>query len=282
MTTELSQAIQPKSAYAAVALSELNFQLPPFPSVASKLVVKLTEQDVDTRSIIELIECEPTVFSKVLNLANSPMYATSRVITTVGHAVVLLGLNSVSQLALAVATGAIFQDDGPTRDLRAETYSQSLAIATVARVIARQSRKVNPDEAFLCGVAHDVGKLVLLDKAGDAYVDLLKKTSASKTPLAEQQAFGATHPDLGNCCAKSWGLPHSINEAIQNHHQPLDSVDDPLSQVIIEANELARRWQLGFESSDDVDAIDIDERLDSETKAVCEEQFAAIRDTCLS
>ena len=68
MTTELSQAIQPKSAYAAVALSELNFQLPPFPSVASKLVVKLTEQDPDTRSIIELIECEPTVFSKVLNL----------------------------------------------------------------------------------------------------------------------------------------------------------------------------------------------------------------------
>ena len=266
---------------------DFKFELPPFPTTASQLVTELSSAEARVPRVAQLIECEPTIASKVLKLANSPLYATSRPISTISHAIVILGFKSVSRLALTVATGSIFEDPSAScAEARRTTYSQSLAIATVARLIAGQTQRVDADEAFLAGVMHDVGKLILFDAAGTAYGEMINDHPAGSILSLEHDAFGTTHPALGMTCGKKWGLPLSINAAISDHHLPMHEVSDPLSQTVIAANYFARRWQLGFGPHE---AIDIDQQIESEiTCAVdstiesqCVEQFAAIGEICL-
>lgn len=268
-------------------IREFSFDLPPFPTTASQLVSELNGGDVQVPRIIQLIECEPTVGSKVINLANSPLYGTSRPITTIGHAVVILGFKSVAQLALTVATAGVFEGKSTSFcETRRETYSQSLAIATLARHIARQDNQANPDEAFICGVMHDIGRIVLLESVGEPYHEMVVDNPIGNTTELETESFGITHPELGRACGKKWGLPNSIVVAIAHHHFPIAEVSDPLSQAIITANYCARRWQIGFATADD---FVLDEQLEAvigseanaDLQTECIEQFDAIREICM-
>ena len=88
-----------------------DYELPAFPTTASSLLSALQSQSVDVGQVTKLIECDPVISSKVLSLANSPLYAPARPISTINHAIVLLGFNSVSQLVLTIATGTLFSAD---------------------------------------------------------------------------------------------------------------------------------------------------------------------------
>lgn len=264
-----------------------SFEIPQFSATASQLVDKLNKGDTNVASVVQLIECEPTISSHVLRLANSPIYGASRAITTIGHAIVVLGFRCVAQQAIAAASGALFKSGSDVCDIhRHDTYVQSLAVATTARLVAQQTKRTNPDEAFLCGVIHDVGKLVLFEHAGTEYTNILDVSPHEKSLGPELDAYGVTHPTLGRQCAMAWSLPHNMCAGIANHHSPLDSVADPLSQTIICAAYLAKKWQVGFDESAFAEDPDMERELchlhDPELASRCHDQFQAIRDICLS
>ena len=264
---------------------KFSFDLPPFPATASKLVNEINCPEVKVHRVVELIECEPTIAAKVLQLANSPLYGASRSITAIGHAVVLLGFKSVSQLALTVATGSLFKS-GDAACLRAktETYRQSLGIATVARIYARKTRTANPEEAFLSGIMHDVGKLVLFNEAGEDYAAMLNNSPTGDTCDIELATFGVNHASLGQSCAREWGMPPAIAEAIRNHHCPIQDVIDELTRSLVVAHTLTRAWNIGFD-----EPIDLSREVkpllvgdfDESAKDECVEQFEAISQVCL-
>ena len=268
----------------SVILSQLNFDLPPFPATATQLVTLLNKPNVPVQSVVQLIECEPAIICKVLDLANSPLYGATRAITTIQHAIVLLGLKTVSQLALTVAAGDVFKARTDFGDIRERTYSQSLAIATTARAIAKANSIANADEAFLCGVVHDVGKVVLLNSVGDSYANLLSELPEDNTCEQEVTQFGATHAQLGMKCGQTWGMPEPINIAVGNHHLSADSIDDGLSKTIIHAVRLTREWGIGFDRLErDADMEVASEwEFSDETRDACIEQFEAIRNICMS
>lgn len=268
---------------------EFRFEFPPFPAVATQLVSELNNSEVRVPKIVKLIESEPTIASKVLQLANSPLYGAARPIRSIDHAIVLVGFRAVSQLSLTIATGTVFKRDSLAyADAQQETYRQSLAIATVARSIAKQSRIANPDEAFLAAVMQDIGKLVLLEAAGSDYVQILSDSDSINTTPQEYEAFGTTHAELGKICADKWGLDNSIKLAIANHHSPIQDLVDPLSKTVCLAGTFAQSWQIGF----DADTIVCDEELRTHSAELHEfdlsvmqeeslEQFAAISEICL-
>jgi HD-like signal output (HDOD) protein len=283
------------------ATSEYQFDLLPFPSTAARLVSALGDESTDVRDVIKLIECEPKVSSRVLQMSNSPLYGATRSIATIGHAVVILGFKSVSNLALTAAAEGIFSQGGvECGPVRKQTYFQSLAIGTVARLLAQQVDEASPDEAFLAGVMHDIGKLVLLDAAGRDYVRVitgdemgndelrnheLGNHELGNTVQQERQLFGTSHPELGQSCGHQWGLPPSIITAIGNHHKEIADVSDSTSIALIAANYAARKWEIGFENGDALTACgELDEYVDSlgdpdlQGKAI--DQFVAICDIC--
>ncbi|MGB7344987.1 MAG: HDOD domain-containing protein [Pirellulaceae bacterium] len=268
--------------------TEFEFDLPPFPATAAELVSALNGADSPVSRIIELIECEPKIGARVLNMANSPLYGATRSIATIGHAVVILGFKSVSNLALSAAAGETFEQGDPAcAAIRQETYCQSLAIGTLARLIARTSGSCNPDECFLTGVMHDIGKLVLLGTGGTEYASIIGNDELGDTTRQELQRYGATHPGLGKTCGQRWGLPPSIIAAISSHHETIDCVTAPTSVAVVAANYAARRWQIGFDTETAVQPItQLDDYLDSlgdpDLPAKSMEQFDTIREICVA
>ena len=267
---------------------EFQYQLPPFPVTATQLVTEINQEQVEVPKVTQLIECDAVISSKVLALANSPIYCPSRPITTINHAVVILGFRSVAKLVLTVATSSVFADKStPCVDARLKTLRESLAIATTARVLADQAGNVDADEAFLAGVMHDVGKLVFFNAVGEEYAELIACHPDGDSTSEERERFGVTHPELGKTCGASWGVPHNINVAINNHHQGLDDVDDPLSATIIQADYVARRWQIGFEGrSAAVENAEMEQKLgaflaDVDARGTTNEEFEAISEMCL-
>ena len=266
----------------------INYELPAFSATANQLVSEINAPEVKTPRVLELIEYEPIISAQILKIANSPLFGSSRPITTIGHAVVILGFRSVSQHAIAAATGELFNSEGGSCvATRKQTYTQSLAVATVGRAIAQQLNLGFPDEAFMCGVLHDIGKLVLLENEGERYESILQQHREFETPAAETEAFGVTHPTIGKCCGNAWGLPGAINLAIANHHHGIHEVSDPLSTAMVLANYYARKWEIGFKEDPDFVAIDaLEQALPSEfvenLKAECVDQYDAIREICMS
>ncbi len=250
--------------------------LPPFPATASQILMQCQKPEVDARAVAQLVECEPAISAKVIQLANSPLYGASRPIVSIGHAIVLLGFRSVSQMAISIAAGSMFGHGDPKLAAhRKETFRQSLACAITSRMLAAQFESVNPDDAFLCGVMHDVGKLVLFDAAAQQYCDMLEREPTGNSTAAEQVAFGIDHAGLGMRCGRKWGFPNQINVAIEQHHRMLADVDHALSQAVMVGNYFSRRWTLTENSK-------INQPENAEIESLLSTiDMAAMRDECL-
>lgn len=260
--------------------------LPPFPATATQILTLCEQPDLQVKSIIQLIECEPAIGARVLQLANSPLYGMTRPIATIAHAVVVLGIKTVAQLAVAIATGELFQKGDPSlAAIRKATYLQSLACATVTRSLASITKRANPDEAFLSGVMHDIGKLVFFDIVPTPYCDIIQADPTGRTSKKEIESFGVDHPTVGKNCGDKWGLPAEINLAILNHHCEFDATEHPLSQIVISANYFARKWNIGYEQEKEVvECWEIENAFEtvplSELQAEVNEQFAAVIEIC--
>jgi len=218
----------------------------PLSPAATQLMATCTGENVDTREITQIIECDPGLAARVLQLANSTSYGLAGRVRTIDHAVIALGFRGISDMALAVAAAELFSEDGPTATVRQQIWHHSLACAVIARQLACVTRDINPGEAFLAGIFHDVGKLLLLETVTAEYTTLINDSDNGSVLEAESAQFGITHQEIGQHCAMKWGLRTEIVNAIRFHHVPEDA---PANQSLVEltsmANGLAKIWQLG-------------------------------------
>lgn len=260
--------------------------LPALPNVANSLLEVINDKDATPASLSQIIECDPAICLRILNLANSPLYGLRRPVSSVAHAVVLLGAKPVSQLALSMATKETFCDgSGTVLKLRKKIYEQSLASATSAKVFSRHLEFEAPEESFMCGVMQDIGKLILLIELGEQYCDLLLEFPSGETTSQEQQWIGIGHDELGRICGGKWGLPGTINKAIAEHHAPLNQMQSPLSKSVLIANYFARNWHIGFEVGDELPpSEEIEDVLDNsqldDIRTICQDSFQAIQSIC--
>jgi HD-like signal output (HDOD) protein len=260
--------------------------LPSLPNVASKILNKLQNETVTPREITELIECEPAICSRVLSLANSPLYALTRPVATLSHAVVLLGVSTVSQMAIAISTKKVFScGNDNALEQRNNIYLQSLSSATHARVLAQRFGLPLPDESFLSGVMQDIGKLVLLTELEDEYCRLLADCPDGNSIEKELNWIGTAHDRLGEACGRNWGLPIPIIQAISQHHFPFQEATQPIAQTLMAANYFSRIWGIGFDEFEEVPAVvEIEDRFEKshliEAEAICKDSFEAVKAIC--
>ena len=222
--------------------------LRPLPVVATRLMEACQDAKSNSKGVARIIECDPGVAHKLMKVANSAMYGASGRIRTVDQAIVLLGFRAVRSLAVSLAGAEVFKQGATAQAERVALWRHSLACATVSRILARQVRQVVPEEAFLAGIFHDVGKLMFYDLDADEYVRLRANCGGRATVADEHRKFGVTHTEIGLQCGEEWALPEPVRCAIGFHHSPVESPDHQalvsLTQV---ANQLAKCWQLAGE-----------------------------------
>jgi HD-like signal output (HDOD) protein len=196
--------------------------LPAFPSTATAAMQMTDDPDVRIRELQSVITKDQALTARILKIVNSAMYCFEREVSTVSHAITILGLDTVRSIIVAAAVQQIFQKrSAPTTDLTSKLFwEHSFGAAVAAKTIAARINYPVPEEAFSSGLLHDMGKMVLLRNQGQLYHEILNEVYCGAATFcdAELTAFGYTHAQLGSLLAAKWRFPAQLVESILHHH----------------------------------------------------------------
>ncbi|HEX3101021.1 MAG TPA: HDOD domain-containing protein [Pyrinomonadaceae bacterium] len=195
--------------------------LPPLPGSVMRISAMLADLNTSQREIAEAISLDPILSSRMLRLANSAIYGLREQVTNLETAVFAIGTSSIAQTITMSGISDAFGRRVLSSPAGQEVWGHSLATAMAATEICRIKGFRGADEAFTCGLLHDIGKLILLRADTPLYLGILE-LAALQGPLTdvESEAFGFDHTELGAAAAQAWGLPSVVCDVIRHHHQP--------------------------------------------------------------
>lgn len=256
--------------------------LPSLPSLYVELMEELRSGKASMARIGEIISKDIGMTAKVLQLVNSAFFGLPRHVSSPTEAVVLLGIDTVKALVLSVHVFSQFEPAQLHTFSISELQRHSLATAARARSLT-EVENLEPmlrDHAFMAGLLHDAGKLILAANLPDPYSEVIQRASAEKLPLheAEHRVLGVSHAEVGASLLGIWGIPDPIVEAVAFHHQPVACPHrsfSPLTAVHV-ANALEHRDSDRHEAGSELDLdylnnLGLSERLDSWRNSACEE-----------
>lgn len=216
--------------------------LPSSPAIVSAVIGMASDLNTDLAELGRVLSADQGLTAKVLRLSNSSFYGRSKQIGTVDEAIMTLGYYTLRSLVVASSTHSIFKQKDLTRFLPV-LWDHSLAAAVAARLLGRQLRHPQTEEAFIGGLLHDVGKLVFTQRLADAYAAVRQLAQADgQWCTHEKAALGFTHVDVGVALLEQWNFPRELVEAVALHHQEPDASGDrpvTLSQLIWLSNLVA-------------------------------------------
>jgi putative nucleotidyltransferase with HDIG domain len=222
--------------------------LPPMPAVIMKAMEAAQDPDVPIRTLQLLISQDQALSAKILRIVNSAMYALRREVSTVSHAVSVLGLNTVRSVIMAASVERVFQT---SKDLGAKLMSDhSWGAALAARAIAKRINYENIEEALICGLMHDIGKPVMMQNLKSHYTEILSEVYKGQASFHQQEllTFGFSHAHVGALLARKWNFPPQLAEAVGYHHNPLSApAYKQLSCIINLGNLMMITIGVGFE-----------------------------------
>ncbi len=198
--------------------------LPSLPSLYFRIMDALASPDSSLEQIGGIIASDPSMTAKILQLVNSAFFGIARRISNPVEAVQFLGVGRVRSLVLSLHVFSCF-DDVRVKNFSIErVWKHSLSTGLVAQKIARMQKadRAFTDEAYVAGMLHDIGKVMLAASLPDLYEKAVNLAVDEKLPLgeAEREIFGVTHAQVGAYLLGLWGLPITIVEAVAFHHEP--------------------------------------------------------------
>jgi HD-like signal output (HDOD) protein len=204
-------------------VSELE-TIPSLPSLYLEISNELESEDASMEKISHIIGRDVGMTTKILQLVNSAFFGLNRRITSLSQAVKLLGLNTIKSLVLSVQVFGQFSSEAVKRFSLDTLMKHSLSTGLVAAAIAKEeTMKLQiAEDAFLGGMLHDLGKLILAHNLPQCYELVLDTAKGGDITFyqAEQESYGVTHADIGASLMLLWGMDDSIVEAVALHHDP--------------------------------------------------------------
>ena len=222
-------------------------ELPVLPTAVTRLLSITQQADVSVGEIARVIESDPTLMARTLRVANSSLYSTAREIKTAQQAAVLLGIEAIVNLALSVSVASVQNNLHEHLPIDANAFGQhSIAVALVSRKLARRFKLSNPGKAFVAGLLHDIGKLVLLMHFGDDYAHFMMRAQQGEKALdaLEKETYGLDHAAAGHALCLHWNVPGSMAEAVATHHAAPGT--HAIGDILRKANNLVKTIQIGF------------------------------------
>ena len=220
-TISLRQILENEALRAVISKID---SLPSLPTLYSDIMAELSSSEASIKKIGEIIGSDMAMTSKILQLVNSAFFGLRQRVARPDQAVLLLGLDIVKSLVLSLQIFSQFTMPKMFFSTVSRLWQHSLVTGKLAKQIAAAEKvsKEFEDQAFMAGLLHDCGKLVLLANFPEPMQRVLtdsQKTGASELAL-EEKAFGVTHAPVGAYLLGLWGLPGAITSAILYHHSP--------------------------------------------------------------
>ncbi|MFH1068811.1 MAG: HDOD domain-containing protein [Candidatus Glassbacteria bacterium] len=232
-------------------ITETIINLPTLPTVVAKMVELIDDPKSSARSLSRLIKTDQVLTARMLRLSNSAYYGFPNPITSINLAIVVLGFDTIKNLGLSVSVISRLARATSDEELLDYTrfWEHSVAVAVASRMLARlHGFRALESEAFVAGLIHDIGKVILSQYQTANYSRCLHLVAEKEILLAraEEEVFGVTHAEVGAWLAHRWNLPPTLTEAIRLHHLPLTARVNPLLTAIVHfADILARAARIG-------------------------------------
>jgi len=221
--------------------------MPAFPESVHQVMALTSDINCSPKDLVKVIESDPVITMKLLKLVNSAYFALSRNIASVQHALVYLGLNTVKNLAISIATvDALPRKSIPELPM-SDFLTHSLATAAIAQHLAKEQLKLRDvSDHFVAGLLHDFGKAVLVQYEPRMYAEILNEAKKNALPLAEveRQALGMSNAEVGAMLAESWQLPQTLANCIREQVNCQSDSSD-LTLTVAAANHIVKVMKIG-------------------------------------
>jgi HD-like signal output (HDOD) protein len=196
----------------------------PMPAAAQQAFQISTNPQADSRDFVALLESDEGLAARVLKIANSVFFDRGTSSRSLEQAVQVIGTEELRSLLSASSLGAIFPSRHP---LRSALWEHDLACASIARFLAPKIAAEKKDSAYLAGLMHDVGKLLLLQRAPEQFLQAVATLEEQHLSSCEAEltVFPFTHAEIGQLVAERWNFSNDLRLAIRYHHL---AWDDPL------------------------------------------------------
>jgi putative nucleotidyltransferase with HDIG domain len=196
--------------------------LPAIPGIVIQVIQAADRDEVTTAEIEALISKDAAIATKILKVVNSAYFGLPRQVSTVGQAVVILGLHQVRNLAMSLGVLSALSSTNPRiMEYQKGFWSQSFASAACAQEVARMRGlpKKDQDAIFVGGLLHDIGRLFLITLFNLPYQQVIREAATTDLPLrlVEERVLGASHAELGAALAERWNFPEELVVMIRNH-----------------------------------------------------------------
>jgi putative nucleotidyltransferase with HDIG domain len=235
--------------------SLISTEIPPLPNAAMRVATLAQDANVSTRAIADAIGCDPALAARILRVANSPLYAPLRRITSLPMAVGALGHRVIYQIVIASIASEAFRRKERS-PLEKVLWEHSVAVALMAREISSALGMRGSEEAFLCGLLHDIGKLLLIRHDALLYLQLVETDDGRDLLTREEEIYGYTHAQIGALVARHWELPEEIAYAIYHHQRP-GHVDQSIfmARVVNVADGIANASGIGLRKIEEEEVV---------------------------
>jgi len=214
--------------------------LPSMPAIAQKLLALKMDSDEDERKLLMLIEQDSLISAKIIGLANSAAIGSTRTVSSVKDAALLLGITRTQSVATGIAMMTLSAKAPSSQlniqDLWLHSFGVAFAMLAIARAMPARIRP-NDDQIFLAGMLHDIGYLALafLDPKRSDKLHAYFASAPDRISIEiERTILEICHDELGAELARAWNLPDNIIAVLQYHHTPdvANVAEQPLARMI--------------------------------------------------
>lgn len=226
----------------------------PLPAAVERLCRLTKDLESDSDEIVRIISMDETLATRMLRVANSAFYGFSQGVKTISQAVLLLGFQGVRSLALSVSVLDMRMGMDLKGLKRVDLWRHSLAVATASRDMAEYLHVSEMEEAFLGGLLHDIGKIVIMEVFPEKYEEVLTEARNRMVPLfeLEKKEFGIDHAEVGAALGAHWKIPHLFCEIVSTHYAIDGELQktDKITFLVQVADGLAKMAQVGSDGDE--------------------------------
>jgi HD-like signal output (HDOD) protein len=218
-------------------------RMPSLSTTVTKVLEICNRPNTSPNDLNRIVSLDPVLTGRVLRLINSAYYALPNQVTSLTRAIIMLGLNTVKNLALSTA---VLESIGGTESFKAlsmdEFWTHSIAVGVTAKALAvlKDIPVGQREEYFVAGLIHDLGKIPLNNRFPEEYLKALEMAQGAGDPmhLAESRVFGMDHCAVGKMIGEKWELTSVLNDSLSHHHNPemASKENYPLLSVLALAN----------------------------------------------
>jgi len=195
--------------------------------IAIKLTKLISDENSTMQDFEKMIKMDPTLVLRILRGVNSPYYGLRQKVNSISRAVVIIGINNLRNMIVTEGLKGLFRDKNSKNAFsRKNLWLHCAAVSICSQMLMERIFGLNGEDAFLCGILHDIGMIVEDQTTPDLFYRACNTFDENHKPITEyeKEIIGTDHCEIGYLLAKDWQLPIEIQEGIQGHHKILKHV----------------------------------------------------------